>query len=92
MVVHLTFKFKVVALVPAHFLGLIFQHTGKYKCGAGFHQLHKLGSQQYEGLRQNIGYDYIGLGLMTAAIYFALSYPASLLANRLERKLRYDHR
>jgi polar amino acid transport system substrate-binding protein len=37
-------------------------------------------------------YDYIGLGLMTAAIYFALSYPASLMANRLERKLRYDHR
>ena len=38
-------------------------------------------------------YDYIGLGLMTAAIYFALSYPASLLASRLERKLHYglDH-
>jgi polar amino acid transport system substrate-binding protein len=37
-------------------------------------------------------YDYLGLGLMTAAIYFALSYPASILANRLERKLRYDRR
>jgi polar amino acid transport system substrate-binding protein len=37
-------------------------------------------------------YDYIGLGLMTAAIYFALSYPASLLANRLEKKLQYDRR
>jgi polar amino acid transport system substrate-binding protein len=37
-------------------------------------------------------YDYFGLGLMTAALYFALSYPASLLASRLERKLRYDHR
>ncbi|MDB6066423.1 MAG: yecS [Pedosphaera sp.] len=37
-------------------------------------------------------YDYIGLGLMTAGIYFCLSYPASLFANRLERKLRYDHR
>src|SRR5436309_7399151 len=37
-------------------------------------------------------YDYIGLGLMTAGIYFALSYPASLFANRLERKLRYDRR
>jgi polar amino acid transport system substrate-binding protein len=37
-------------------------------------------------------YDYIGLGLMTAAIYFALSYPASIFANWLERKLRYDHR
>ncbi len=37
-------------------------------------------------------YDYIGLGLMTAGIYFALSYPASLFANRLERKLSHDHR
>jgi len=37
-------------------------------------------------------YDYIGLGLMTAGIYFALSYPASLFADRLERKLRYDRR
>lgn len=37
-------------------------------------------------------YDYIGLGLMTAGIYFALSYPASLLASRLERKLSHDHR
>jgi polar amino acid transport system substrate-binding protein len=36
-------------------------------------------------------FDYIGLGLMTAAIYLALSYPASLLAHFLERKLRYDH-
>jgi polar amino acid transport system substrate-binding protein len=37
-------------------------------------------------------YDYIGLGLMTAGIYFALSYPASILAGRLEEKLRYDRR
>ncbi len=37
-------------------------------------------------------YDYMGLGLMTAAIYFGLSYPASLFAKWLERKLRYDHR
>jgi len=37
-------------------------------------------------------YDYIGLGLMTAGIYFALSYPASIFANWLERKLRHDHR
>ena len=37
-------------------------------------------------------YDYIGLGLMTAGIYFALSYPASILANRLEKHLSYDHR
>lgn len=35
-------------------------------------------------------YDYIGLGLMTAAIYFGLSYPASLAARFLEMKLRYD--
>ena len=37
-------------------------------------------------------YDYLGLGVMTAAIYFALSYPASLLAGRLEHKLRHDRR
>jgi polar amino acid transport system substrate-binding protein len=37
-------------------------------------------------------YDYIGLGIMTAGIYFALSYPASIFAGWLERKLQYDHR
>jgi polar amino acid transport system substrate-binding protein len=37
-------------------------------------------------------YDYIGLGLMTAGIYFALSYPASIYANHLERKLSHDRR
>ncbi len=37
-------------------------------------------------------YDYIGLGLMTATIYFALSYPASIFANWLEKRLRYDRR
>jgi polar amino acid transport system substrate-binding protein len=37
-------------------------------------------------------YDYIGLGLMTAAIYLAMSYPASLFAHWLERKLHHDHR
>jgi polar amino acid transport system substrate-binding protein len=37
-------------------------------------------------------YDYIGLGLMTAGIYFALSYPASIFANWLEGKLSYDRR
>jgi polar amino acid transport system substrate-binding protein len=37
-------------------------------------------------------YDYIGLGLMTAGIYFALSYPASIFANWLERRLSHDHR
>ncbi len=37
-------------------------------------------------------YDYIGLGLMTAGIYFALSYPASIFAGRLEKRLAYDRR
>jgi polar amino acid transport system substrate-binding protein len=37
-------------------------------------------------------YDYIGLGLMTAGIYFGLSYPASIFANWLERRLQHDHR
>ncbi len=41
------------------------------------------------GMLANSTYDYIGLGLMTAAIYFGLSYPASILANRLERKLSH---
>ena len=36
--------------------------------------------------------DYIVVGLMTAGIYFGLSYPASLFANWLETRLRYDHR
>lgn len=36
--------------------------------------------------------DYIVVGLMTAGIYFALSYPASILAGRLEQKLSHDHR
>ena len=37
-------------------------------------------------------YDYMGLGLITAALYFGLSYPVSLLAKRLERKLHRDRR
>jgi polar amino acid transport system substrate-binding protein len=44
------------------------------------------------GMLATTTYDYIGLGLMTAAIYFGLSYPASLLARRLEKRLHYDHR
>jgi polar amino acid transport system substrate-binding protein len=36
--------------------------------------------------------DYIGLGLLTAGIYFALSYPASVFANHLEKRLAYDRR
>jgi polar amino acid transport system substrate-binding protein len=37
-------------------------------------------------------YDFIGLGLTTAAIYFGLSYPASLFATWLEKRLHYDRR
>ncbi len=36
--------------------------------------------------------DYIVVGLMTAGIYFGLSYPASLFANWLEIKLAHDPR
>jgi polar amino acid transport system substrate-binding protein len=36
--------------------------------------------------------DYVGLGLMTAGIYFAMSYAASLGARHLERRLRHDPR
>ncbi len=43
------------------------------------------------GMLANSTYDYIGLGLMTAGIYFGLSYPASILAQRLEKKLSHDH-
>jgi polar amino acid transport system substrate-binding protein len=48
-------------------------------------------TKEYGTLAASTG-DYIGVGLMTAAIYFGLSYPASIFANWLERKLRYDHR
>jgi polar amino acid transport system substrate-binding protein len=44
------------------------------------------------GMLAMTSYDYIGLGLMTAGIYFALSYPTSLFAGWLERRLRYDRR
>jgi polar amino acid transport system substrate-binding protein len=36
--------------------------------------------------------DYLGLIIMTATIYFAISYPASIFANFLERRLQYDRR
>ncbi len=36
--------------------------------------------------------DYVGLGLMTAGIYFAMSYTASLGARWLERRLHHDPR
>ncbi|MBI4352035.1 MAG: ABC transporter permease subunit [Elusimicrobia bacterium] len=44
------------------------------------------------GMLANSTYNYMGLGLLTAAIYFGLSYPASLAARHLEKKLAYDHR
>ena len=44
------------------------------------------------GLLAMTTYDFMGLGLMTAAIYFILSYPVSLLAKHLERKLHHDRR
>ena len=44
------------------------------------------------GMLATATYDYIGLGLVTAAIYFGMSYPASLFAARLERRLNHDHR
>jgi polar amino acid transport system substrate-binding protein len=37
-------------------------------------------------------YDFMGLGLMTAAIYFGLSYPVSLFARHLEKKFHRDRR
>ncbi len=37
-------------------------------------------------------YDYIGLGLMTAGIYFALRLSGVDFAGYLERRLRYDRR
>jgi polar amino acid transport system substrate-binding protein len=48
-------------------------------------------TKQY-GMIATETYDYIGVGLMTAALYFGLGYPASLFANWLEKRLRYDHR
>lgn len=43
-------------------------------------------TKQYNYLASTT-YDYIGLGLMTAAIYFIMSYPASVFAKRIEKKL-----
>jgi polar amino acid transport system substrate-binding protein len=36
--------------------------------------------------------DYLGLGVMTAALYFGMSYAASLLMQRFEHRLQHDHR
>lgn len=43
-------------------------------------------TKQYNYLASTT-YDYIGLGLITATIYFLMSYPASLFARRIEKKL-----
>lgn len=40
------------------------------------------------GMLASATYDYIGLGLITAGIYLAISYPASLLARWTEARLR----
>jgi polar amino acid transport system substrate-binding protein len=40
------------------------------------------------GMMASATYNYIGFGLVAAAIYFALSYPTSLFARWLERRLK----
>ncbi|MFN8673565.1 MAG: ABC transporter substrate-binding protein/permease [Candidatus Sericytochromatia bacterium] len=44
-------------------------------------------TKQYNYLA-SVSYDYIGLGLMTATLYFLMSYPASVFARKIERKLQ----
>ena len=48
-------------------------------------------TKQYQ-IRAIETHDYIGLGLMTAGLYLAMSWAASLAARRLERSLRHDPR
>jgi len=40
------------------------------------------------GMLASETYNYMGFGLLTAGIYFALSYPTSLFARRLEQRLQ----
>ena len=40
------------------------------------------------GMLASATYDYIGLGIITAAIYLAISYPASILARWTEARLQ----
>lgn len=40
------------------------------------------------GMMASATYNYIGFGLVAAAIYFAISYPTSLMARWLERRLK----
>jgi polar amino acid transport system substrate-binding protein len=44
-------------------------------------------TKQYNYLA-SVTYDYIGLGLMTAAIYFFMSYPASMFTRSIEKRLQ----
>ena len=37
-------------------------------------------------------YNYMGLGIVTACIYFMMSYPASIFARNIERRLADEHR
>lgn len=48
-------------------------------------------TKQYQ-IRAIDTHDYLGLGVMTAALYLAMSWTASLAARRIERALCHDHR
>jgi len=48
-------------------------------------------TKEYQ-IRANDTGDYLGLGLMTAGLYFGMSYAASLVMQQFEKRLRYDHR
>ncbi|MDB5100720.1 MAG: yecS [Cyanobacteria bacterium RYN_339] len=43
------------------------------------------------GMMASATYNYIGFGLVAAAIYFAISYPTSLFARWIEMKLKVPH-
>jgi polar amino acid transport system substrate-binding protein len=43
------------------------------------------------GMMASATYNYIGFGLVAAAIYFAISYPTSLFARWIERRLKVPH-
>lgn len=48
-------------------------------------------TKEYQ-IRANDTGDYLGLGLMTAGLYFGMSYAASLILQRLEKALNHDRR
>jgi polar amino acid transport system substrate-binding protein len=37
-------------------------------------------------------YNYMELGIITATLYFLMSYPASIFARKIEKKLSYERR